>query len=109
MQKQAAVKIDRHIGKTDAPMPEEAEKKPHADQRDFKPWQSTRRKRGTGCVYQINDHLWEGKYTPRNADGKRISRSVVSAGRESPFGGADGNLDQLRPKEASLCIVLKRK
>ena len=82
MQKQAAVKIDRHIGKTDAPMPEEAEKKPHPDQRDFQPWQPTRRKRGTGCVCQINDHLWEGKYIPRNADGKRISRSVYGRSKE---------------------------
>ena len=82
MQKQAAVKIDRHIGKTDAPMPEEAEKKPHADQRDFQPRQPTRRKRGTGCVYQINDHLWEGKYTPRHVDGKRISRSVYGRNKE---------------------------
>ena len=35
-----------------------------------------RRKPGTGCLYQINDHLWEGKYSPRNALGKRISRNV---------------------------------
>ena len=52
------------------------------DRRDFQPWQPTRRKRGTGCVYQINDHLWEGKYTPRNADGKRISRSVYGRNKE---------------------------
>lgn len=38
----------------------------------------TRRKPGTGCLYQINDHLWEGKYSPRNAQGKRISRNVYA-------------------------------
>ena len=37
-----------------------------------------RRKPGTGCLYQINDHLWEGKYSPRNAHGKRISRNVYA-------------------------------
>lgn len=38
----------------------------------------SRRKPGTGCLYQINDHLWEGKYSPRNAHGKRISRNVYA-------------------------------
>lgn len=38
----------------------------------------TRRKPGTGCLYQINDHLWEGKYSARNAQGKRISRNVYA-------------------------------
>ena len=28
------------------------------------------------CVYQINDHLWVGKYSPVSADCKRISRNV---------------------------------
>lgn len=39
---------------------------------------SKRRKPGTGCLYQINDHLWEGKYSPRNAYGKRISKNVYA-------------------------------
>ena len=81
MQKQAAVKIDRQIGKTDAPMPQE-EKKQHTDQSGFQPYQPKRRKNGTGCVYQINDHLWEGKYSPRGADGKRISRNVYAKTKE---------------------------
>ena len=81
MQKQAAVKIDRQIGKTDAPMPQE-EKKQHTDQSCFQPYQPKHRKPGTGCVYQINDHLWEGKYSPRDAHGKRISRNVYAKTRE---------------------------
>ena len=81
MQKQAAVKIDHQIGKTDAPMPPE-EKKQHADQSSFQPYQPKRRKGGTGCVCQINDHLWEGKYSPVGADGKRISRNVYAKTRE---------------------------
>ncbi|MEE1328956.1 MAG: site-specific integrase, partial [Oscillospiraceae bacterium] len=40
------------------------------------------RKPGTGCVYQINDHLWEGKYSPVGADGKRIRRNVYAKTRE---------------------------
>lgn len=42
-----------------------------------------RRRPGTGCLYQINDHLWEGKYSPRNAYGKRITKNVYAATRES--------------------------
>lgn len=82
MQKQAAVKIDHQIGKTDAPMPQEEQKKSCPDQRSFQPYQPKHRKPGTGCVYQINDHLWEGKYSPRGADGKRISRNVYARTKE---------------------------
>ena len=82
MQKQAAVKIDRQIGKTDAPMPQEEQKKPREDQRSFQPYQPKHRKPGTGCVYQINDHRWEGKYSPKGADGKRIRRTVYAKTRE---------------------------
>ena len=40
-----------------------------------------RRKPGTGCLHQINDHLWEGKYSPRNAYGERISKNVYAKTR----------------------------
>ena len=81
MQKQAAVKIDHQIGKTDAQMPPE-EKKQHTDQSGFQTYKGKYRKSGTGCLHQINDHLWEGKYSPRGADGKRISRNVYAKTRE---------------------------
>jgi hypothetical protein len=81
MQKQAAVKIDHQIGKTDAPMPPD-EQKQHTDQSGFQPYKSKYRKAGTGGIYQLNDHLWEGKYSPRDAHGKRISRNVYAQTRE---------------------------
>ncbi len=81
MQQQAAVKIDRQIGKTDAPMPTE-EEKPRAKPSTFQPTQLKHRKPGTGGTYQLNDHLWEGKYSPRDAHGKRISRNVYAHTRE---------------------------
>ena len=43
--------------------------------------QGKRRKPGTGCLHQINDHLWEGKYSPRNAYGERISKNVYAKTR----------------------------
>lgn len=30
----------------------------------------------------INDHLYEGRFTPTNADGKRTSRNVYAQTRE---------------------------
>ena len=75
------MKIDRQIGKTDAPMPTE-EEKPHVQPSTFQPTQPKHRKPGTGGVYQLNDHLWEGKYSPRDAQGKRISRNVYAKTRE---------------------------
>ena len=65
------------IGKTDAPMPPD-EQKQHTDQSGFQPYKSKYRKAGTGGIYQLNDHLWEGKYSPRDAHGKRISRNVYA-------------------------------
>ena len=85
MQQQAAVNIDRHIGKTDAQMPEQEKtwatvKKPRAS--DFKPDLGKIHKPGTGCITMINDHLFEGRFTPTNADGKRISKNVYAQTRE---------------------------
>ena len=81
MQKQAAVKIDHQIGKTDAPMPPD-EQKQHTDQSGFQPYKSKYRKAGTGGIYQLNDQVGEGKDSPRDAHGKRISRNVYAKTRE---------------------------
>ena len=35
-----------------------------------------RRRPGTGYVKQLNDHLWEGRYSPVWPDGKKHSRNV---------------------------------
>ncbi len=85
MQQQAAVNIDRHIGKTDAKMPKQEKtqatpKKPRVS--DFKPDLGKIRKPGTGCITMINDHLFEGRFTPTNADGKRISKNIYAPTRE---------------------------
>ena len=86
MRAQAAVKIDREIGGTDAPMPE-AKDEPRQPQTseiegNFEPWKPKVRKSGTGCVYQINDHLWEGSYFPRLPDGSRKKFNVYAKTRE---------------------------
>ena len=39
------------------------------------------RKHGTGCVTMINDHLYEGRFSPR-VNGKRIARNIYATTRE---------------------------
>jgi len=81
MQEKAAVSIDRKIGKTDAQYHEES-KKTVVDQRDFKAVEGNRRRPGTGCLHQISEHLWEGRYSRKNEEGKRIARTVYGKTKE---------------------------
>ena len=85
MQETAAAKIDRGIGKCApgkaAPSQDEGLPTQAAETRRravFEPYKGKYRKPGTGCVTQISDHLWEGKYSPKWPDGKRHSRSVYA-------------------------------
>ena len=82
MKVQAAVKIDREIGGTDAPMPElkEEPKKDETSDVDaiFEPYKPKIRKSGTGCIYQVNDNLWEGSFYPRMPSGKRKKFNVYA-------------------------------
>lgn len=88
MQQQAAVKIDREIGGTNAEMPTFTESKTSAEpppenatQTVFEPYKPKIRKSGTGCVTMINDHLYEGRFSPR-VNGKRISKNIYATTRE---------------------------
>ena len=49
---------------------------------DFQPYMGKVRKRGTGCISQINDHLFEGRYSPTWIDGKKHARTVYAHTRE---------------------------
>ena len=86
MRAQASVKIDRKIGGTDAPMPEAKDepKNTQTSEEDekFEPYVPKIRKSGTGCVFQINDTLWEGSFFPRLPDGKRKKFNVYAKTRE---------------------------
>ena len=79
MQKQAAVSIERAMGNADVeiePEPEEVpQEKPNAN---FQPHRLKYRKSGTGMVRQIDTNLWEGRFSPRDAHGKRISKNVYA-------------------------------
>ena len=73
--------IDRKIGKTDAQYHEES-KKTVVDQRGFKAVEGNRRRPGTGCLHQISEHLWEGRYSRKNGEGKRVARTVYGKTKE---------------------------
>ena len=89
MQRTAAANIDRGIGKAtlqedDSELgqgmtPAQSEK---LRMTDFKPYMGNRRRAGTGCISQINDHLFEGRYSPMWIDGKKHSRNVYAHTRE---------------------------
>ena len=73
--------VDRVGGGTDAPMPEAKDEQKNTQTSDedekFEPVKSKYRKAGTGCITKLNDHLWEGRYTP-TVNGKRMARNVYA-------------------------------
>ena len=81
MQHAAARKIDCGIGKAELP----DEPAPQANTPaivDFQPYMGKVRKPGTGCISQISDHLFEGRYSPTWIDGKKHARNVYAHTRE---------------------------
>lgn len=53
-----------------------------ASMTDFKPYVGRKRRLGTGCVTEINDHLFEGRYSPKWPNGKKHARNVYAHTRE---------------------------
>ena len=77
MLSEAAAKIDRGLGN------EVAEDSTEANPlTDFQPVMRRTRKPGTGCITQINDHLFEGRYSPTWPDGTKHSKCVYARTRE---------------------------
>ena len=79
MQRAAAASIDRSIGKAEPQKEAEPERKGIVD---FQPYVGKKRKPGTGCVSELNDHLFEGRYSPIWPDGTQHSRNVYAHTRE---------------------------
>ena len=89
MQRAAAENIDRGIGKAapqeDASEPGQETAPAQAEKpsmTNFKPYVGRKRRSGTGCVSEINDHLFEGRYSPKWPDGKKHARNVYAHTRE---------------------------
>ncbi len=89
MQRQAAARIDREIAGADTPIPEpnatdkasDSEATDQPTEPKFEPYKGKIRKSGTGCVTMINDHLYEGRFSPR-VNGKRIAKNIYATTRE---------------------------
>ena len=79
MQRAAAASIDRSIGKAEPQEEAEPERKGIVD---FRPYVGKKRKPGTGCVSELNDHLFEGRFSPIWPDGTQHSRNVYAHTRE---------------------------
>lgn len=75
MQKKAAMSIDKGIAKAETVAPQEEQKPTEVD---FTPVKPKRRRPGTGCISQVNDHIWEGRYSPIWPDGKKHSRDIYA-------------------------------
>lgn len=84
MREQAAEKIDREIGGVNAMMPASGNEPSQNEMGGFdgfvEPYKPKIRKSGTGCVTKINDHLFEGRYSPK-VNGKRMARNVYATTR----------------------------
>ena len=93
MRRDAADSIDRGIGKH-----EPRRKKPQqkAESKPFIPGKGKRRKQGTSCVTQINENLWEGRYSPRWPDGTRRPRNVYAH-----------SLEECEEKLAAMVVEMK--
>lgn len=76
MRQNAADKIDRGIGRAEPKSRREAALQKPAPS-TFQARKGQRRKSGTGCISQINDHLWEGRYSP-TVNGRRMARNVYA-------------------------------
>ena len=82
MRAAAAANIDRGIAKQEQTKQSEKKKAQEKPMTDFVATKRQRRKPGTGCVSQIGEHLWEGKYSPRGPDGKKRNGNVYAHTRE---------------------------
>ena len=83
MRVQAAEKIEKGFGKGETwDAAEKPTERPvtssEAKREPFRPYQGKYRKPGTGGVYRIGENLYEGRYTPKNADGKREVHTVYA-------------------------------
>ena len=89
MQRQAAQKIERGIGSSEAFQHHETledrlptKEEMGQNKEKFSAYTGKICKPGTGGIYELNDHLYEGRYSPTNAQGKREVHTVYAKTKE---------------------------
>ena len=94
MQKEAARSIDRGIRgvSKDSEKHEElnTDGEETAQKQKFEPVKGKYRKPGTGCITKLNDHLWEGSYSPKE-NGRKMVRNIYAHTEE----GCEEKLTQM--------------
>lgn len=103
MQVNAARKIDNSYGKDYAVYEEEIPVE-EPEKIEFEPYEVYKgkiRKSGSGGIYEINDHLFEGRYSPTNADGKRERHNVYAKTREECQAKLDAMIEEVRKRIAA--------
>jgi len=101
MRTAAAVNIDRGIAKQEPAAAPQKRKAKQTAATDFQSYRGTRRSPGTGCISQIGNHLWEGKYSPKWPDGKKHSRNVYAHSREDCEGKLAELITQMKTEIAT--------
>ena len=83
MQRGAAKKIERGMSKkTTIDVPDAPVQEVPVVFEPYEPSFGKKRRSGTGCISKINDHLYEGRYSPKWPDGKRHPKNVYATTRE---------------------------
>ena len=95
MRAEAAAKIDQRIAKA-APQESPAEPQEKRAMTTFQPYVGRKRKSGTGCITQISENCWEGRYSPVWPDGKKHSRNVYAKTREECEALLPGLIQQMK-------------
>lgn len=78
MRRTAAVKINKGIAKAKDFEANHAATPRKPAPSIFQAYKGQRRKPGTGCISQINENLWEGRYSPIWPDGKKHPRNIYA-------------------------------
>lgn len=112
MQASAANKIEKHFAKNE-PFEQseyENEKVPNISTKSpcsqkFESYKGKIRKSGTGGIYKLNDHLFEGRYSPTNAHGKREVHTVYAKTKEE----CERLLEEMIPKVRAVIKAEKDK
>ena len=101
MQENAAARIDRGIAKVEVAERTKAEKS--TETQEFEPVKSSRRRPGTGYIKQLNDNLWEGRYSPIWPDGKKHPRNIYASTQEECEEKLSELILQMKAEIAALC------
>ena len=94
MRSEAAAKIDQKIGTAPQELPAEPQEK--RTMTTFQPYAGRKRKPGTGCITQVSEHCWEGRYSTMWPDGKKHSRNVYAKTREECEALLPGLIEQMK-------------